>query len=116
MRNCLIASTVLATACLAAIPACAGEDVKQLAGFFCHSPDDVKTIVQQIASRDTKDLADLLTRMPAGINCVFALHQATFVGAAFATVVDDDYLIIEFKDASSGHDVYSWRRLDGAPA
>lgn len=117
MRNWLIASIMLAGACLPVGPAEANGPVKQLAGFFCQSPDDVKTIVGRIASSDRNGLADLLlSRMPDGVNCAFALQQATFVKAAWATVGDEDYMIIEFKDPSSGHDVYSWRRLDGAPA
>jgi hypothetical protein len=117
VRNRLIASIMLAGAGLAVGPAHANEPVKQLAGFFCQSPDDVKTIVRRIALSDNDGLADLLlSRMPDGINCAFALQQATFVKAALATVGDEDYMIIEFKDSSSGRKVYSWRRLDGAPA
>lgn len=115
--NRLVASVMVAGACLAAGSARADETVRQLAGFFCRSPDDVKTMVQHIASSGADDLANLfLRRMPNGINCAFALQQATFVEAAFATVGADDYMIIEFKDVSSGRDIYSWRRLNGAPA
>ena len=108
---------MLAGACVTTSAARADEPVRQFAGFFCQSPDDVKTIVRHIASSDSEALANLLQgRIPEGINCTFATQKATFVTAAFATVGDTDYMIVEFKDAASGREVYSWRRLSGAPA
>lgn len=116
MRTCLVAVTTLLSACVSVGSSHAQEPVKQLAGFFCQSPDDVKVMVGRIASGDGEGLAEMLSGMPDGVNCTFALPRATFVRAAFATIGDDDYMIFEFKDVSSGHEFYSWKRMNGAPA
>jgi hypothetical protein len=115
--NCVIASALIASSWLFAGSWQTPEEDRQsgtLAGFFCQTPTDVRNIVQRMATSDARELADLLSRMPEGINCSFETDEVTLVGSTFATVGDTAYLIIQFKD-SSGSNVYSWKRLDGIP-